>query len=316
MNPIIKIIGVGGSGSNTISRMAKLGIPGVELIAVNTDAQALFFCKADKKILIGQKITKGLGTGMSPELGARSADESRVEIYNSLKGADMAFVVFGAGGGTGSGAGPVVAEISKELGILTICVITKPFSFEGVERKNIAQKAVENIGAKTDSLIVLSNDKLLKIIDEKTTVSGAFSVCDDILGQAVQSITDLILVSGIINVDFASIVSVMKDSGRAMFGTGICSGQDRAVKAANMAINSPLLELPIKGAKAVLFSVLGNDMSLNEIQDIAKTITQNVDSKAKIIFGALKPPQNSIDFKKKANGFPLKVVVIASKLGN
>jgi cell division protein FtsZ len=313
MNPIIKVIGVGGSGSNTISRMAKLGIPGVELIAVNTDAQALFFCKEHssniKKILIGQKITKGLGTGMNPELGARSADESRVEIYNSLKGADMTFVVFGAGGGTGSGAGPVIAEISKQLGVLTVAIVTTPFSFEGQERKNVASKAIENLTGKTDSVIIISNDKLLKVIDEKTTVSGAFSICDDILGQAVQAITDLILVPGIINIDFASVLSVMKDSGKALFGTGVCSGENRAVKSAIMAINSPLLEFSIKGAKAVLFSVLGNDMSLTEIQDIAKTITQNVDSKAKIIFGALKPLKNS-NLKKG----DIKTMVIATKL--
>ncbi|KKP93047.1 MAG: Cell division protein FtsZ [Parcubacteria group bacterium GW2011_GWA1_36_12] len=288
MNPQIKVIGVGGSGSNTVSRMDKFDIQGVELIAVNTDAQALHFARADKKILIGKNITKGLGTGMEVDLGRLSAQETREELSESLRGADMVFVTCGLGGGTGSGAAPVIAEISKNLGCLTIAVVTTPFSFEGEQRRKIAERALENLKDKVDSILVISNDKLLKIIDEKTTVSNAFLLCDEILHQAVQGITDLILVPGIINIDFASIVSIMKNSGRALFGVAKASGENRAVQAAEKAINSPLLDFSIKGAKGVLFSAFGNDVTLNEISESAKIITKNVDPKAQIIFGAVK----------------------------
>ncbi|MEI7424648.1 MAG: cell division protein FtsZ [Candidatus Staskawiczbacteria bacterium] len=306
MQPIIKVIGVGGSGANTISRMAKFQMKDVELLAVNTDAQALYFSKANKKILIGKNTTKGLGTGMDADLGRRSAEESKQEILENLKGADMIFVTCGLGGGTGSGASPVIAEISKSLGILTIAVVTNPFSFEGAERKKVAEVALKNLKDKVDSILIISNDKLLKIIDEKTTVSNAFSICDDILHQAVQSITDLILVPGIINVDFASVLSIMKNSGQALFGVGKTSGENRAVRAAEIAISSPLLDFSIQGAKGVLFSVSGNDVSLNEIQESAKIITRSVDSKAQIIFGAVK--DNNL---KKGE---IKVTVIATKL--
>jgi len=305
MNPQIKIIGVGGSGSNTISRMAKFDIQQVELIGVNTDAQALHFCKATKKILIGKKTTRGLGTGMDMNLGKLAAEEDREEILENLKGADMVFVTCGLGGGSGSGASPVIAEASKSLGILTIAVVTMPFSFEGEQRRKIAEKALENLKEKVDSLLIISNDKLLKIIDEKTTVSNAFSICDDVLREAVQGITDLILVPGIINIDFASVVSIMKNSGNALFGVGRASGEDRAVQAALAAINSPLLDFSIKGAKGVLFSVFGNDVTLNEISKSAEIITQNVDSRAQIIFGAVK--DNTL---KKGE---LKISVIATK---
>ena len=306
MQPIIKVIGVGGSGSNTISRMAKFQIQGIELLAVNTDAQALHFSKADKKILIGKDITKGLGTGMDADLGKKSAEESKKEISENLKGADMVFVTCGLGGGTGSGASPIIAEVSRGLGILTVAVVTTPFSFEGEERKKVAELAFKNLKEKVDCALVISNDKLLKIIDEKTTVSNAFSICDDILHQAVQSITDLILVPGIINVDFASIVSIMKNSGQALFGVGRAVGENRAIRAAETAISSPLLDSSIQGSKGVLFSVSGNDISLNEIQEAAKIITKSVDSKAKIIFGAVK--DNNL---KKGE---VKVTVIATKL--
>jgi cell division protein FtsZ len=288
MNPKIKVIGVGGSGSNTISRMANLEIQGVELLAVNTDAQALHSCKAETKFLIGKNLTKGLGTGMDADLGRKSAEESRQEISDNLKGSDMIFITCGLGGGTGSGAAPVVAEIAKSLGILTIAVVTTPFSFEGQERKKIAEQALEKLKLKVDSLLVISNDKLLKIIDEKTTVTNAFLICDDVLREAVQSITDLILVPGIINIDFASVLSIMKNSGRALFGVGKTTGENRAVRAAETAINSPLLDFSIKGAKGVLFSASGNDVTLNEIQEAAGVITKNVDPKAQIIFGAVK----------------------------
>lgn len=306
MNPQIKVLGVGGSGSNTVSRMAKFNIQGVELIAVNTDAQALHFCKANKKILIGKDITKGLGTGMDVMLGKKAAEESKEEISEILKGSDMVFVTCGFGGGTGSGAAPIIAEISKRLGILTIAVVTTPFSFEGEQRKRVAENALQKLKEEVDSLIIISNDKLLNIIDEKTTVSNAFLICDEVLREAVQGITDLILVPGIINIDFASVVSIMKDSGHALFGVGRAVGEDRAVKAAEAAINSPLLDFSIKGAKGVLFSVFGNDITLNEIQMAATVITKSVDSKAQIIFGAVK--DNSL---KKGE---IKVTVIATKL--
>jgi cell division protein FtsZ len=306
MQPIIKVIGVGGSGSNTVSRMAKLEMQEVELIAVNTDAQALHSCKADKKFLIGKTLTKGLGTGMDPDLGRKSAEESKQEVIENLKGSDMVFVTCGLGGGTGSGAAPVIAEISKDLGILTIVVVTTPFFFEGEERKKVSEKALERLKGKADSLLVISNDKLLKIIDEKTTVTNAFLICDDILREAVQSITDLILVPGIINIDFASVLSIMKDSGHALFGVGKTFGENRAVLAAEKAISSPLLDFSIKGSKGVLFSVSGNDITLNEIQEAAKIITKNVDSKAQIIFGAVKDSN-----LKKGE---IKITVIATKL--
>jgi cell division protein FtsZ len=306
MQPSIKVVGVGGSGANTVSRMAKLNIAGVELLAVNTDAQALHFSKAEKKILIGKNITNGLGTGMDADLGCKAALESKEEIKKILEGADMVFVTCGLGGGTGSGASSVVAEIAKDLGILTIAVVTTPFSFEGEQRKKIAEKALENLKSKVDSLLVISNDKLLRIIDEKTTVINAFLICDDVLSQAVQGITDLILVPGIINIDFASVVSIMKSSGRAMFGTGRALGENRAVQAAQKAISSPLLDFSIQGAKGVLFNAAGQDITLNEIQEAAKIITKNVDPKAQIIFGAIK--DNSL---KKGE---IKISVIATKL--
>jgi len=288
MNPQIKVIGVGGSGSNTVSRMAKFDIQGVELIAVNTDAQALHFAKTENRILIGKKITRGLGTGMDVVLGQKAAEENRQEIVEKLKGADMIFITCGLGGGSGSGASPIIAEISKGLGILTIAVVTTPFSFEGEQRKKVAVDALEKLKKNVDSLLVISNNNLLKIINEKTTVSNAFEICDSILHEAVQGITDLILVPGIINIDFASIVSILKNSGHALFGVGKAIGEGRALKAAEMAINSPLLDFSIKGAKGVLFSAFGNDITLNEIQEAAKVITKSVDPKAQIIFGAVK----------------------------
>jgi len=312
MQPKIKVIGVGGSGSNTISRIAKFQKPldagkqEVELLAMNTDAQALHFSRADKKILLGKDITQGLGTGMDAGLGKKAAEEARQEISENIKGADMIFITCGLGGGTGSGASPVVAEISKELGILTIGVVTLPFSFEGAERKKIAEGSLKNLKEKVDSLLVISNDKLLKVINEKTTVSDAFLMCDDILREAVQSITNTILVPGIINIDFASVISIMKNSGQALFGVGRASGENRATHAAELAISSPLLDFSIKGAKGVLFSVSGNDVSLTEIKEAARIITENVDSGAQIIFGAVKDN----DLKKGE----IKITVIATKL--
>ena len=303
--PQIKVFGVGGSGSNTVSRINNAGVLGVELVALNTDVQALHFCKAQKKILIGKNITKGLGAGMDESLGKAAALENKEEIIQALKKTDMVFVTCGLGGGTGSGASPIICELARSMGILTVAIVTTPFSFEGEQRRQIAKKAMESLKGKVDSLLVVQNDKLLKIIDEKTTVSNAFEVCDDILKQAVLGITDLILAPAIINIDFASVVSVMKNSGKALFGMGKASGQNRAIESANQAINSPLLDFSIKGSKGILFNVSGNDTTLNEIKEIGKFITENADKKAKIIFGAIK--DNTL---KKGE---LKVTLIATK---
>lgn len=288
MSPKIKVVGVGGSGSNTVARIAKFNVKGVQLVAVNTDAQALHFCHVADKLLIGKNTTKGLGAGMDVGQGKLAAEENIQEITEMLQGLDMVFITCGFGGGTGSGAGPVIAQTAHKLGILTIAVITTPFSFEGAERKKIADGAIKNLQGNVDSLLLISNDNLLKIIDEKTTVSNAFEICDDVAKQAVQSITDLILAPGIINIDFASVVSIMKNSGRALFGVGRAHGSDRAVEAARQAISSPLLDFSIKGAKGVLFNASGSDITLQEIQAAAKVITENVEPQAQIIFGAVK----------------------------
>jgi len=300
----IKVVGVGGSGSNTISRMVKCGIQGIDLIAVNTDAQALHFCKAEKKILIGENITKGLGAGMDTSLGKRAAEESRKEIEEALTGANMVFVTCGCGGGTGSGASPVIAEVSKSLGILTIAVVTKPFSFEGEQRKKVAISAISQLKNKVDALLVISNDNLLHLVNDKTTVSNAFWICDEVLREAVQGITDLILLPGIVTVDMASVLSIMKNAGHALFGVGKASGENRTVEAAEKAINSPLLDSSMSGAKRVLFSVSGRNLALSEVSKIAEIITKNADSKAQIIFGAIN------DSKLKEG--EIKVIVIAT----
>ena len=288
MSPKIKVVGVGGSGSNTVARIAKFEVSGVDLVAVNTDAQALHFCKVPQKILIGKHVTRGLGAGMDVQQGKAAAEENTKELEDMLRGADMVFITCGFGGGTGSGAGPVIARLAHGMGILTVAVITTPFSFEGEQRKLIAKQSIDQLKGKVDSLLVISNDNLLKIIDEKTTVSNAFEMCDDVLRQAVQGITDLILAPGIINIDFASVVSIMKNSGHALFGTGKAHGESRAINAATQAINSPLLDFSIKGSKGILFNASGVDVTLQEIQEAAKVITENVDQKAQIIFGAVK----------------------------
>ena len=287
INTNIKVVGVGGSGTNTVSRMAKCLIRGVDLIAVNTDAQSLRFCKAQKKVLIGENITKGRGAGMDVSLGEKAAKESKGKIEELLKEADMVFIACGLGGGTASPAAPIIAEVVKNLGILTIAVVTKPFSFEGAQRKRIANSALKNLKDKVDTLLVISNDKLLKLVNEKTKVSDAFWICDEILREAVQGVTDLILVPGIINVDFADIKTIMKNSGRALFGVGRAKGEKRATEAALSAINSPLLDFSITGAKAVLFNVSGPDLTLSEIVEASEVITKNLNSQAQIIFGAV-----------------------------
>jgi len=283
----IKVIGVGGSGSNAISRMMKCKIKGVELIAINADAQDLQKTRAHKKIRIGKKITRGLGTGMNPELGRKAAEEQKEEIQEALRGADMVFITCGLGGGCGSGASPVIAEIAKNVGALTLAVVTKPFSFEGIQRMEIAENSCRKLKEKVDTLITISNDKLLSIL-EPTTVLNAFWVCDEILRQAVQGISDLIVLPGIININFADVKSIMKNSGSALFGMGRAKGEERAKEAARKAINSPLLDISCKGAKGVLFNVSGGkDISLTEVDEVARVITQETSPEAKIIFGAI-----------------------------
>ncbi len=291
-NPInIKVIGVGGSGSNAIDRMAKDRIRGVELIALNSDYQDLKKINADVKIQIGRKLTQGLGTGMNPELGRKAAEEQREEIKKAVAGAGMVFVACGMGGGTGSGAAPVIAEIAKSSGALTVAVATRPFSFEGAYRQKIAQESLDAIKNKVDSLISISNDKLLATLNPNVTLANAFWICDEILRQAVQSISDLVLSPGIINVDFADVRSILKDSGRAIFGIGRAKGDKRAEAAARAAVESPLFDVPARGAKGVLFNVSGGpDISLSEVEEAAKIITSEINSQAKVIFGAVHDP--------------------------
>ncbi len=284
----IKVVGVGGSGNNAISRMIDAKIKGVEFVAINTDAQALHHSKAQEKVHIGKNLTKGLGAGMNPEIGRQAAEENRDEIQEVLKGADMVFVACGLGGGTGSGAAPIVAETAKELGALTVGVVTRPFAFEGSQRRAIAEEALNNLKDRVDTLITIPNDKLLSIIDRKTSLISAFRIVDDVLRQGVQGISDLITRPGIVNVDFADVRAIMQDSGSALMGIGIASGENRAVEAARAAINSPLLELSIDGAKGVLFNISGStDIGMLEINEAANIITENIDPNAKVIFGAV-----------------------------
>lgn len=284
----IKLIGVGGSGCNAVSRMVAKKIKGVEFIGVNTDAQALHFCKAPEKFLIGKNVTKGLGAGMNTDLGKEAIEESRDEIEEVLRGADMVFITCGLGGGTGTPGAPVIAEISKNLGALAIAIVTKPFAFEGKKRTEVAERGLTELKDKIDSLIVIPNDKVLGIIDEKTTLLNAFLLVDEILAQGVQAISDLVVKPGIINVDFADVKTIMKDSGWALMGIGKARGQNRMETAAKKAINSPLLEITIDGAKGVLFTLAGReDLTMKEIDEGAKIITKSVDSDAQIIFGAV-----------------------------
>ena len=284
----IKVVGVGGSGGNAISRMKKAKIKGVELIAINADAQDLRKTKADLRVRIGKKLTQGLGTGMNPEIGRRAAEENRAEIQEVLKDSDMIFITCGLGGGCGTGGSPIVAEVAQELGVLTVAVVTKPFSFEGQTRRQIAEKGLRKLKERVDSFITISNDKLLEILDPKISLLNAFWICDDILRQAVQGISDLILLPGLVNVDFADVKTILKNSGTALFGIGRARGEKRAELAAKAAIHSPLLDISPKGAKGVLFNVSGGkDISLSEIDQAAKVITQEVNPEAKVIFGAV-----------------------------
>jgi len=284
----IKVVGVGGSGGNSVERMIESKLKGVEFIVVNTDAQALVNNSAPVKIQIGKETTRGLGSGSNAEIGKQAVEENKEEIYEALKGADMVFVAYGAGGGTGTGAGPMVASIAKEQGSLTVGIATKPFSFEGIKRKKVAEQGIEELKEKVDTLIVIPNDRLLQVIDKKTSLSDAFSIVDDILRQGVQGISDLITVHGIINVDFADVKTIMANAGSALMGIGRATGDNRAIEAARAAIDSPLLELSIDGAKGILFNITGgDDLSMYEIDEAAKTITEAADPDANIIFGSI-----------------------------
>jgi len=284
----IKVVGVGGSGGHGISRMIETKLKGVEFVAINTDAQDLHQNKAQEKVHIGKNLTKGLGAGMNPDVGRQAAEENREEIQEVLKGADMVFVTCGLGGGTGTGAAPIVAETAKELGALTVAVVTRPFTFEGAQRRAIADEGLENLKERVDTLITIPNDKLLQIIDKKTTLINSFKIVDDVLRQGVQGISDLITKPGIVNVDFADVKAIMSNSGSALMGIGLGSGENRAAEAARAAINSPLLELSIDGAKGVLFNVSGcNDLTMLEINEAANIITESIDPNAKVIFGAV-----------------------------
>lgn len=284
----IKVIGVGGGGGNAVNRMIKAGLKGIEFIAVNTDAQALYHNEAPTKINIGKATTRGLGAGSDPNIGKQAAEESADEIREALDGSDMVFITCGLGGGTGTGASPVIANIAKELGILTVAVVTRPFTFEGHRRKNQCDEGLENLKNKVDTLITIPNDKILAIIDKKTPLNDAFAVVDDVLRQGVQGIADLITVHGMINVDFADVKAVMENAGSALMGIGYGTGENRASEAAKAAIESPLLELSIDGAKGVLFNITGgNDLSMFEVDEAAKVITEAADPDANIIFGAV-----------------------------
>ncbi len=285
---VIKVIGVGGSGGSAINWMAQSKVKGVEFLAINTDAQALHHSLAGQKLHIGKTTTRGLGAGMDPELGRRAAEENQNEIRDALKGADMVFITCGLGGGTGTGASPIVAEIARDLGALTIAVVTKPFGFEGAQRRNIGDKGLQDLGEKVDTIITIPNDRVLQIIDQKTTLLEAFGVVNEVLRQGVQGISELITIPGLINVDFADVKAVMKDAGSALMGIGEGTGESRAVDAAKAAIASPLLEVSIEGAKGLLFIVTGGrDLTMMEVNEAAKLITEKADPNAKIIFGTV-----------------------------
>ncbi|MDB5259311.1 MAG: cell division protein FtsZ, cell division protein FtsZ [Candidatus Taylorbacteria bacterium] len=304
----IKVLGVGGSGGNAINHMINSKVKGVDFIAINTDAQDLHHSLAKKRIHIGKNLTRGLGTGMNPEMGKRAAEETKEDIQETVKGADMVFVACGLGGGTGSGVSPIVARTAKELGALTVAVVTRPFFFEGQQRGKIAETALEELRKEVDAIIVIPNDRLLSIIDKTTTVKNAFAMCDEILRNSVEGISDLITTPGIINIDFADIRAVMENAGSALMGIGHASGENRAIEAAKMAINSPLLDVSIHGAKGVLFSIAGGeDLTMFEIQDAAKVITESIDPQAKVIFGTIrddKLKKNEVKITVIAAGFP------------
>jgi cell division protein FtsZ len=294
----IKVIGVGGGGSNAVNRMIQAGVKGVDFIAVNTDAQALLRSEAPTRIRIGDKLTKGLGSGGNPEIGRRAADESSEELFEVLKGADMVFITAGMGGGTGTGASPVIAQIAREIGALTVGVVTKPFTFEGSRRRITAEEGIAALKDQVDTVIVIPNDRLLQIADKKTTLQEAFRIADDVLRQGIQGISDLIMEPGLINLDFADVKSIMSMAGSALMAIGRGTGDNRCIDAARQAIESPLLEISIEGAKGVIFNVTGGpDLGMLEVHEAATVIQQAADPDANIIFGAVIDPEMGSDVK-------------------
>jgi len=304
---VIKVVGVGGGGTNAVNRMVDAGLSGVEFVAVNTDAQALLMCEADVKIHIGAKVTRGLGAGADPVVGLAAALESRDELKEALKGADMIFVTAGEGGGTGTGGAPIVAELGSELEALTVGVVTRPFSFEGRRRLGQAETGIAELSDKVDTLIVIENDRLLQVVEKKTPLSDAFKMADDILRQGVQGITDLITVPGIVNLDFADVRTIMRDAGSALMGIGVGQGENRATEAARTAVSSPLLEASIEGATGILLNITGGtELGLFEVNEAAEVVTSAADSNANVIFGAV------ID---ESLGDEVRVTVIATGFG-
>ena len=284
----IRVVGVGGSGGNAINRMIEARLKGIEFLSINTDAQDLVNNLAPVKLQIGKELTRGLGAGADIEVGQRAVEENKEEIYEALKGSDMVFVTCGMGGGTGTGAAPAVASIAKELGALTVGVVTMPFSFEGLRRRKVAEQGIEELAERVDTLVVIPNDRTLQVVDKKTSLTDAFLIVDDVLRQGVQGIADLITLHGIINVDFADVKTIMRDAGSALMGIGRASGDNRAIEAARAAIDSPLLELSIDGARGILFNITGGpDLGMYEIDEAAKAITEAADPEANIIFGAI-----------------------------
>jgi cell division protein FtsZ len=304
----IRVVGVGGSGKNAINHMIESKVRGVEFIAINSDAQDLHRSLAKRKLHIGKNLTRGLGTGMNPELGKRAAEETRQEIQEALTGSDMVFITCGLGGGTGTGGAPIIAKIAKEVGALVIAVVTKPFSFEGSQRKEIAERGLAELKKEVDAYIVIPNDKLLAIVDKDTSAKNAFAMCDEILRQAVEGVSDIITTPGDINTDFNDIKAIMEGAGPALMGIGIAEGDDRAREAAHQAVNSPLLDISIGGAKGILFVVAGSDdLGIMEVQEAAKVIGESVDKSAKIIFGIMrdeKLKKGQIRIIVIATGFP------------
>ncbi len=305
----IKVVGVGGGGSNAVNRMISLGLEGVEFIAVNTDAQALLHAMAPKRMQIGEKLTRGLGAGARPEIGEKAAQESREDILEALRGSDMVFITAGMGGGTGTGAAPVVAECAREVGALTVGVVTKPFTFEGPARRRKADMGIENLKKHVDTIITIPNDRLLQVVDKKTPMTQAFSIADDVLRQGVKGISDLIAKPGLINLDFADVKSIMSNAGSALMGIGEASGENAAVSAARAAVDSPLLETSIQGARGILLNITGSaeSLSMMEVNEASVTIQESAHPDANIIFGA------SID---DTMGDSVSVTVIATGFDN
>lgn len=318
----IKVIGVGGGGGNAVNRMIAANVEGIEFIVANTDAQALELSKAPTKIQLGGKLTRGLGAGGNPEVGCKSAEESKEELVQVLKGADLVFVTAGMGGGTGTGAAPIVAEVAKSIGALTIAIVTKPFGFEGRRRMKQALEGIERLSAQVDSIVTIPNDRLLQIADKNTTLESAFSFADDILRQGVQGISDTIAKAGIINLDFADVRTIMENTGVALMGVGLAKGENRAVTAAKAAISSPLLELSIEGARGILLNISGSNLTLLEAQEAADFIYESAGTDADIMFGAFDEDNGSDEIKITiiATGFnqsqPAEQIIVAEKKQN